>query len=1232
EMYNLKLPVPPAFIVTANAYQEFIEQTGLKEKLLYEISKIDMENTAQLESKAKEIRETIIATPMPKSLSEEIIEAYSDLGINREVATNASQNVLSMIKSSGDSIFVAIRSSATAEDSEGASFAGQQETFLNVKGNSKVVEFVKKCWASLFTARAIYYRAKKGFKQETTYIAVIVQKMINSDKSGVTFTINPSTNNQEEIVHEAVFGLGEGIVSGTIAPDRYIIDKKTMQIKETFIANKPIFLTRNRLGENITAEIPPENRNEQVLDVREILKIANYGRQLEEHYGIPQDIEWAIEEGNIYIVQTRPITTYKNEIKKVELSGTAILDGLGASPGIAYGKVKIINSLTELSKIEKGDILVTKMTNPDMVITMQKSNAIVTDAGGMTCIEGEAKILTNKGFVKLKDVEDLLKKENDIQTLSINSKTKKVEWKKIIRSMKRRGKVLEIVPYLQEGKGNEDSIKITPDHRMITLGGANLKEELLQELISKGHILFILDKIPSLEKDIDLGLDLSKLMYLSGAIFSDGHIVKRESGRPMRVKFSQKLIPEKFDFISSVNSNFTALFNAELRNYVKEGAVINGPGGFGNLRAASFECSRAYPAQILDNVKRNIVEITSSIKPDYLQDFLAGFIDGDGHFNKEKKYLEVYLDKKEDDMLEAICIACLRLGIFPSVRTKKRVNCIILNDNINQILQKCKRVKGRQEKVENSKLFSAKQLIEPLGINDWRGSLWKYVKEDRLIGINKLTEYLKGHCDEKLLSKIESLQNSNLRMQRIRCIKDHEEIDVYNITVKAKSSIDHNYIIFTKNYTPIVVGNCHAAIVSREMGIPAVVGTIKATSTLKEGQIITVDAYSGKIYDGEIKIPEIPKGEENKIEAKELKVEETTEEIEEGLLRDVEKSAKNIENVAVAKENADTIVPIEKVVENSEKARIHHDTITKVYMNLSEPNQIERYADLPFEGIGLLRLEFMISSQIGKHPLLEIENGNEEEYILQISKGISHVANSINKKPVIVRFSDFKSNEYKDLEGGDRYETPESNPMIGFRGVSRYVSEEFEKAFRLECKAVIDARKENKNIHVMLPFVRTSEEVIKCLAIMKSEGLERSKDFKVLLMAEVPSMALIPEEFAKLEIDGVSIGSNDLTQLVLGVDRDSAILGRAGYFDERNKAVLTAIHNIIKGFKKYQKTVGICGQAPSVYPEYVDFLINQGIDSISVNPDVVSTVKKHVSDIEKKLILEAARKKQGKNF
>ncbi|MAG52474.1 MAG: hypothetical protein CMH62_00755 [Nanoarchaeota archaeon] len=229
------------------------------------------------------------------------------------------------------------------------------------------------------------------------------------------------------------------------------------------------------------------------------------------------------------------------------------------------------------------------------------------------------------------------------------------------------------------------------------------------------------------------------------------------------------------------------------------------------------------------------------------------------------------------------------------------------------------------------------------------------------------------------------------------------------------------------------------------------------------------------------------------------------------------------------------------------------------------------------------------------------------------------IAKAIFPRPVIVRFSDFKTNEYRSLKGGEEFEPKEDNPMIGWRGVSRYVSEGFIEAFKLECIAIKELRENNKNVHVMLPFVRNIGEVKKVLEIMKTQNLERSKEFKVLLMAEVPAMALIPEDFASLNIDGASIGSNDLTQLVLGVDRDSELLGKMDYFDERNKAVLTAIKNLIEGFKKHNKTVSICGQAPSVYPEVSEFLVKEGITSISVNPDVVGKTRRLVSDIEKNL-------------
>jgi pyruvate,water dikinase len=292
-------------------------------------------------------------------------------------------------------------------------------------------------------------------------------------------------------------------------------------------------------------------------------------------------------------------------------------------------------------------------------------------------------------------------------------------------------------------------------------------------------------------------------------------------------------------------------------------------------------------------------------------------------------------------------------------------------------------------------------------------------------------------------------------------------------------------------------------------------------------------------------------------------------------------------------------------------------------MNLGVPEKIEEYKDLPFEGIGLMRIEFIIASHIGEHPNYLLEIGEEQKYIDKMVEGIAKVAEAVQPRFVVVRFSDFKTNEYRDLKGGEKFEPVEANPMLGWRGVSRYISPEFEKAFRLECRAVKKVRDELnlRNVWVMLPFVRTTWEVEKCLATMREEGLEKSEDFKIWIMAEVPSNIFLAEDFSKL-CDGFSIGSNDLTQLILGTDRDSSILGKMGYFDERDVAVLRAIAHLIKVAHANGVTVSICGQGPSVYPELCEFLVRSGIDSLSLNPDAVVQTKKFVYNIEKSMELE----------
>jgi pyruvate,water dikinase len=298
-------------------------------------------------------------------------------------------------------------------------------------------------------------------------------------------------------------------------------------------------------------------------------------------------------------------------------------------------------------------------------------------------------------------------------------------------------------------------------------------------------------------------------------------------------------------------------------------------------------------------------------------------------------------------------------------------------------------------------------------------------------------------------------------------------------------------------------------------------------------------------------------------------------------------------------------------------------TATKIYMNLGVPEKIEDYKDLPFEGIGLMRTEFILASYIGEHPMHFVETGEGQKFVDKLAEGIATVARAIQPRPVVVRFSDFKTNEYRELKGGEKYEIVEANPMLGWRGCSRYISQWYEKAFRLECQAIKKCRKEwgLKNVWVMLPVVRTVWEAKECLGIMREEDLERSRDFKIWFMAETPSIAIMADEFSKL-CDGFSIGSNDMTQGILMIDRDSERLGQMGYFDERDPAVKRIIAHLIKVAHENGVTVSICGEGPSNLPDFAEFLVRAGIDSISVNNDAVIATKKLVASIEQKIILQ----------
>ena len=367
ELMKLEIPVPNGFVVDARTFNEFLEATGIKYQILDMLKGLNVEDTDELNRVSEEIRKLIINSEIPKNIEDDIRSAYRRL-----------------CEEEGEEVFVAVRSSATAEDLPEASFAGQQETYLNVRGEDDVVEKVKRCWASLYTPRAIYYRVQQGFRHEEVSIAVVVQKMVNSEKSGVMFTSHPVTGEKLCII-EAVFGLGEAIVSGKVTPDTYVYDRKQRKLVDVKVSEKTLMITRKN-GETVEVELG-EKGKERVLSDEEIEELVKYGEIIEEHYKHPQDIEWAIEKNKIFILQSRAVTTIKGKVEeeKVAGEGRILVKGLGASPGIGVGRVKVIFSEKEISKVQPGDVLVTTMTTPDMVPAMKRASAIVTDEGGLTC-------------------------------------------------------------------------------------------------------------------------------------------------------------------------------------------------------------------------------------------------------------------------------------------------------------------------------------------------------------------------------------------------------------------------------------------------------------------------------------------------------------------------------------------------------------------------------------------------------------------------------------------------------------------------------------------------------------------------------------------------------------------------------------------------------------------------------------------------------------------------------
>jgi pyruvate,water dikinase len=731
EMTQAGLPVPPGFTITTPAYARFTEATGILNQLRELLRDLDVDDNTALQQTAEEAKRVVVEAEMPKDVAKLIATAYKEL-----------------CKQEGEELYVAVRSSATAEDTAEASFAGMNETFLNVHGEKDLLESVKKCWASLYGARVIFYRVKRGFDSWGMEMGVIVQKMVDAEKAGVAFTQNPATGAPNELIIEAAFGLADPVVAGQVNPDHYLVEKSSLNVLAQDVKLKKFKRVR-RDGQTVDIDLSEEEGGRQVLTEDQIREVAKVCRDIEDHYGSGQDIEWAIEDDKIYIVQSRPITTGVAEAmgEVTEEQAEVLLRGLGAAPGRASGEVRVLRSVDDGAHLKEGDVLVTVMTAPDWVPLMRKASAIVTDQGGMTC---------------------------------------------------------------------------------------------------------------------------------------------------------------------------------------------------------------------------------------------------------------------------------------------------------------------------------------------------------------------------------------------------------------------------------------HAAIVSRELGIPAIVGTDAATTTLEDGVMVTVDGATGHIYAGKLAVKE-----------------------------------------AKAAPVAGVALPV---------------TATKILVNLGEPSLAERVAQMPFAGIGLLRAEFMIIEACeGVHPRRFVEEHGGAVFVERMYENLLMFARPFNPRPITYRTMDFRSNEFRDLKGGSDYEPAEANPMIGYRGCFRYVREP--DLFKLELEAVKQVRDDGfKNLHVMLPFVRTFYEVKILVRYIEEIGLFDDLEFDLWVMAEVPSVLYYMPQYQKLGVDGISIGSNDLTQLVLGIDRDSELV--APLFKEMDEAVLDHIRQLLEKARELGMKSSICGQAPSVYPEYANKLVEAGIDSISVNWDVLEQTIRNVASAEQKLLLEEARNRR----
>ncbi|MBU2638170.1 MAG: hypothetical protein KJ955_04305, partial [Nanoarchaeota archaeon] len=905
-----------------------------------------------------------------------------------------------------------------------ASFAGQQATFLNIKGQQALVEAVQQCWASLYTARAIYYRIKNNFEHSKVFIAVVVQKMVESDTAGVMFSVNPVNNNEDEIMIEASYGLGEAVVSGAISPDQYVVSKNSETIKESTISNKNWMYTLDKkTNKNVRLTIPNEKARAKALSDYEIISLAKLAKQIEQHYGKPQDLEYAIEGKNIYIVQSRPITTLKKtpaEPKNVEeeqaidtVKAKVILTGISASPGVGIGPVKIVRTGEELDKIQKGDVLVAEMTNPDYVSAMEKSVAIVTDQGGSTCFDGNTLLLTNKGFMQISQV---CENYEGIMVPSLNRNTLKIEWKPVIASMKRKAKAIEIA-VSQTGRMKGNHLRLTHDHKMVTLENRKIADRAIKDMLDASEMPLIAQKIPGLNKANEYEL---KKAYLLGALMTDGSIWRsRTKGK---VTFIQKPTAEKEDFINTVTACMKEIYGKDVGIYAKKisTGIISGKPVIGSANAYCWS-SKQVAMQIEQEEQLLVQEILYGDK-ELAMHFLAGAIDGDGSFNHKEGRINIYVGNSM--LMESIIVSCLRIGIVPQVSVNRNIYNVQIVERVNDLLSCTKRVKGVSTRNRfGTRFFAAKQILSDVreGVN-YKGRTKPYIDNNLLLDSEKIKKDLLPLCNEAVRNDMQHLLDSDTRMIRASFERELDEIDVYNITVAE----NHNYVVFTDRYTPIIVNNCHAAIVGREMGIPVIVGTEVATKELHENQLITVDASHGKVYEGKVEI---------------------------------KREVKPAQLVSAGE-------PLETV------------TAIKVIVDL--PEFAKKAALTNADGIGLVRCEMMMAKH--EHPGWLVKNNKKEILLNALVEGISGIAKEFKGKPVWYRTSDFRSDEYRNLKGGDE-EPKEDNPMLGWHGIRRGLDQK--ELLKTEFEAIKKVHELGfHTVGVMLPMVTHVEQVVESKEIM----------------------------------------------------------------------------------------------------------------------------------------------------